>query len=124
MQDLAKFKNTTKFVTTPKKVTKWFNKLNHVIFEDVLTPFSKITVKDTKKNWGCIRYYAYKTNPKISIHIHKKFVNKWFFINILAHEMVHKWQVEIIQDTGNHNKHFFSWRPIFALHGLDLNRKA
>jgi len=68
-------------------------------------------------------HYEEKNMP-ISVRMHIKFPNKLHFVNVLAHEMVHKWQLEINHDTGWHNKHFFSWRPKFTENGLDLNHKA
>ena len=43
------------------------------------------------------------------------------FIETLAHEMVHQWQVEILKDpTANHNKNFFAWREKFSKYKMEL----
>lgn len=111
------------YYPTKANVTRWFNKINCSIFDKQLIPFENIVIKRTHKMWACVTYYEEKNSP-VSIRMNMKFSNKLHFVNVLAHEMVHKWQHEIIHDTGNHNKHFFSWRPIFIENGLDLNRKA
>ena len=116
--------DTTKFKTTMHDTVEWFDKINHSIFQQQLTPFSKITIKRMGDWWACVRYYPEEKTSDIDLELHKKFSNKWHFINILAHEMVHKWQLEINHDTAAHNKYFYSWRPTFTKHGLDLNRKG
>lgn len=116
-------KDKKPFYPTEADVTSWFNTINSYIFDEQLTPFENIVIKRTHKIWACVMYCDEKKTP-ISIRMNMKFPNKMHFVNVLAHEMVHKWQLEIKHDTGCHNKHFFSWRPKFNENGLDLNRKA
>jgi hypothetical protein len=115
---------SSKFVTSVCHVELWFGILNADIFDHKLTPFKNVFIKDMEDWWGCVCYYPDEKNPDIDIYLHTEFNNKWHFINILGHEMVHKWQIEINHDTGNHNKHFYSWRPKFIEMGLDLNQKG
>ena len=42
------------------------------------------------------------------------------FVETLAHEMIHLWQMNHKGDTGNHNKLFYSFRPKLNRLGLDL----
>ena len=42
------------------------------------------------------------------------------FVETLAHEMIHLWQMNHVGDTGNHNKLFYSFRPKLNKLGLDL----
>ena len=46
--------------------------------------------------------------------------NKKEFVETLAHEMIHLWQMNHKGDTGNHNKLFYSFRPKLNRLGLDL----
>ncbi|NDH70158.1 MAG: SprT-like family protein, partial [Proteobacteria bacterium] len=50
-----------------------------------------------------------------------KYKNKLEFLNTLAHEMVHLWQQTVMQDTGNHNKLFWSFRTKFKKLNLRLS---
>jgi hypothetical protein len=50
-----------------------------------------------------------------------KYKNKLEFLNTLAHEMVHLWQQTVMQDTGNHNKLFWSFRSKFKKLNLRLS---
>ena len=50
--------------------------------------------------------------------IHKS--NKKEFVETLAHEMIHLYQMNYKGDTGNHNKLFYSFRPKLNNIGLDL----
>ena len=119
---LKEFNLKKPYYPTDNVIRYWFKVINREIFNSKLTPFSKIIVKRTPKIWGCVYYNDMIKSPPLELHMHIKFPNKTTFINVLAHEMVHKWQMEINMDTGNHNKHFYSWRPTFALHGLTLSR--
>lgn len=43
------------------------------------------------------------------------------FLETLAHEMVHQYQVEVIKDPySNHNANFYAWREKFARYKLKL----
>ena len=57
--------------------------------------------------------------------------NKWFcpqwFVNTLAHEMVHqyqwdvhRWEYGMPENSGAHGPSFFAWREEFAYYGLTL----
>lgn len=103
----------------------WFNILNKRLFNKQLTQFSNIIITDLGDWWACVAYDDTFICPDIDIHLNNQFKNSWHFINVLGHEMVHKWQLEINHvnnDLVNHNKYFFSWRPKFKENGLDLNR--
>ena len=45
------------------------------------------------------------------------------FIETLAHEMVHLYQMTWLKDPySNHNKNFFAWKNKFKYAGLNLSR--
>jgi hypothetical protein len=107
---------------TKEDVNYWFKLINRTIYFGELTPFSKITIKRMNIIWAAVVYDDEIKNSPLELHLNAKFPNKRHFIEVLAHEMVHKWQMEINLDSGNHNKHFFGWRNIYAEHGLKLTR--
>ena len=47
--------------------------------------------------------------------------NKIEFLNTLAHEMLHLWQMTIQHDNGKHNKLFFSFKSKFKKLNLSLS---
>ena len=117
-------KKEKKFIPTKYHVKKWFDIINMYIFNFQLTPFDKIKIKNMKNWWACVVYDADDSHAPMHLHINKSYPSLLHFVTILAHEMVHKWQIQIINDNGNHNKHFYSWRPLFKKNGLKLNRKG
>ena len=59
--------------------------------------------------------FAYK------IELHNRFKTWKDFLETLAHEMVHQYQVEIQKDPySNHNANFYAWREKFARYGMKL----
>lgn len=122
IESIHKEKDT--FYPTELQVTMWFRIINKTIFNNELKPFDEIVIKDMGDWWGCVYHDDEIKDSWLHLHMHTEFANKLHFVNVLAHEMVHKWQLDINHDTGAHNKHFFSWRPKFKENGLDLNRKA
>lgn len=110
------------YYPTEEVIRYWFAVINRQVFDNALMPFSKIVVKRIPLAWGYVYYDDEIKSPPLELHMSMKLPNKPFFINILAHEMVHKWQLDINGDTGNHNKHFYSWKQAFNENGLILTR--
>lgn len=115
-------KKEKKFIPNKRQVKKWFDIINMYIFDYQLTPFDKIKIKKMGNWWACVVYDENDHSAPIHLYLNKSYTSRLHFVTILAHEMVHKWQLQINGDTGNHNKHFFSWRPKFKENGLKLSR--
>ena len=111
------------YYPTKEGTIMWFHIINRYVFDTQLTPFENIVIKRMNNWWACVRHDDEIKLP-LDLDLHMKFPNKLHFVNVLAHEMVHKWQLEINRDTGWHNKHFYSWRPKFLENGLILTRKS
>ena len=105
-----------------------YNIINKYVFDGVLRRPS-LQQGTLRKAWGyCSWEHEEQQNGswcKIQI------MNKWFcpqwFMNILAHEMVHqyqwdvyRWQHGIPENSGGHGPSFFEWRDIFTHYGLTL----
>ena len=125
------------YFPTDAVAVRWYNILNQSLFEDKLTR----PVIQVKRLRGCQgqlhmdwdgRYSRKGTcdqnvlpyhNPTFGykIELNHRFKTWRAFLETLAHEMVHQWQVEIIKDpTANHNKNFFGWREKFAKYKMQL----
>ncbi len=88
---LEKRKNIKKFTPTIEQCQSWFRILNRGMF---------------------IEY---------RIELHNRYPTWKDFIETLAHEMVHLYQMQVWKDPySNHNSNFYSWRNYFKQHGLRL----
>lgn len=129
--------NEKNYYPTQESAVRWFHILNRSLFENKLKPI-KISIRRMKGCMGVllIDWDARKTpkgtcdqsklpyhNPTIhwDMTLHSKFKTWRDFLETLAHEMVHQYQVEIIKDPyANHNKNFYAWREKFARYGLKI----
>ncbi len=117
-----------KYKTTYKDIKKYFNVINKALFKNILQPFNDIQIKkiykdETKKFcYGQVTTWVWerKGTQQFWLEMLPSYRNKKEFVETLAHEMIHLWQMNIKGDTGNHNKIFYSFRPKLNKLGLDL----
>ena len=117
-----------KYKTTYKDIKKYFNVINKALFKNVLQPFNDIQIKkiykdETKKFcYGQVTTWVWerKGTQQFWLEMLPTYRNKKEFVETLAHEMIHLWQMNHKGDTGNHNKLFYSFRPKLNRLGLDL----
>ena len=117
-----------KYKTTYKDIKKYFNVLNKALFKNILQPFNDIQIKkiykdETKKFcYGQVTTWVWerKGTKQFWLEMLPTYRNKKEFVETLAHEMIHLWQMNIKGDTGNHNKLFYSFRPKLNKLGIDL----
>ena len=117
-----------KYKTTYKDIKKYFNVINKALFKNLLQPFNDIQIKkiykdETKKFcYGQVTTWVWerKGTQQFWLEMLPTYRNKKEFVETLAHEMIHLWQMNIKGDTGNHNKIFYSFRPKLNRLGLDL----
>ncbi len=116
----------------------WFRKLNATLFGNRLGGV-QIQVNKLQHDWGrCIANWDNRKTPKgrfnqriipyhipidYCIQLHCKFPTWKDFIETLAHEMVHLYQMTVIKDPySNHNDSFYSFKESFKKVGLKLYR--
>lgn len=117
-----------KYKTTYKDIKKYFNVINKALFKNLLQPFNDIQIKkiykdETKKFcYGQVTTWVWerKGTQQFWLEMLPTYRNKKEFVETLAHEMIHLYQMNIKGDTGNHNKLFYSFRPKLNKLGLDL----
>tara|TARA_B100001996_G_scaffold121666_1_gene91973 strand:+ start:157 stop:582 length:426 start_codon:yes stop_codon:yes gene_type:complete len=117
-----------KYKTTYKDIKKYFNVINKALFKNVLQPFNDIQIKKIYKDeskkfcYGQVTTWVWerKGTQQFWLEMLPTYRNKKEFVETLAHEMIHLWQMNIKGDTGNHNKLFYSFRPKLNNLGLDL----
>ena len=120
-----------KYKTTYKDIKKYFKVLNKALFKNILQPFNDIQIKKIYKDeskkfcYGQITTWMWerKGTQHFWLEMLPTYRNKKEFVETLAHEMIHLWQMNIKGDTGNHNKIFYSFRPKLNKLGLDLYYK-
>ena len=135
---LARRKNVKHFTPTVEQCQSWFRILNRGMFgSNLIQP--TLVVRRMINDWGlCIadwdnrkcragtfnqRVIPYHVPINYRIELHNKFPKWKDFIETLAHEMVHLYQMQVWKDPySNHNSYFYSWKNYFRLHGLKLSR--
>jgi hypothetical protein len=135
---LARRKNVKHFTPTVEQCQSWFRILNRGMFGSNLTQPTLI-VRRMIKDWGlCIadwdnrkcragtfnqRVIPYHVPINYRIELHNKFPMWKDFIETLAHEMVHLYQMQVWKDPySNHNANFYSWKNYFRQHNLRLHQ--
>jgi len=136
---LTRRKNTRNFKPTISIVSTWFKHLNKGLFENKLPTVPLYLVRMTDDwsrcwaNWDnrkC-RKGTYdqtvipyeKADVTFAIELHSKYPTFKDFIETLAHEMVHLYQMTILKDPySNHNANFYAFRNKFKSAGLTLSR--
>ena len=133
---LARRKNVKHFTPTVEQCQSWFRILNRGMFGSNLTQ-PTLVVRRMIYDWGlCIadwdnrkcrkgtfnqRIIPYHVPIAYRIELHNRYPTWKDFIETLAHEMVHLYQMQVWKDPySNHNANFYSWRNKFKQHGLRL----
>jgi len=116
-----------KYTTTYKDIKKYFKLFNQYIFENKLSPFNQIEIKqirdrDVKYCYGQVIILEWKRKGTrvYKLEMQPYYSNKKIFLDTLVHEMVHLYQMANLGDTGNHNKIFYSFEEKVNLVGLNL----
>ena len=115
-----------KYKTTYKDIKYYFEMINASIFKNKLSPFNEILIKQirdrTSPCMGQVVAWSWKRKGTVQywLEMLPTYHNKKEFVDTLAHEMVHLYQMANLGDTGNHNKLFYSFRPKLNKIVLDL----
>jgi hypothetical protein len=111
-----------KYKTTYKDIKKYFNLINHGVFHNELAPFNDIQIKDLtrQKVYGQVVIFNQKRKgtQQLKLEMSDKYSCFSEFVNTLGHEMVHLYQLQNCNDTGNHNSLFYSFKPRLKAIGL------
>lgn len=122
------------FRPTDSVVDYTYKIINQYVFDNQLRK-PEITLSQMRGTWGYCEWLHEPQPSKSNCRI--KLSNKWFcpqwFVNVLAHEMVHQYQWDVYRwehidyygrdldnRGGAHGPSFYEWRDAFAHYGLDL----
>lgn len=120
------FSVKAKYKTTYSDIKKYFKIINDVVFDNLLSPFNEVKIKQIKdrefKCWGQVCIYEWKRKGTRQYHLEMlpEYPTKKDFVDTLGHEMVHLYQMANVGDTGNHNALFYSFKPKLKQIGLTL----
>lgn len=110
------------YETTIEDCQKWFNVLNRELFDSSLPKIDEIDIRWRRKAHAWYDYDERRSGQGISkLLMNKRYKSKKFFVEVLAHEMVHHYQYIYNEDMG-HGSSFFKWRDKFNKKGLNLVR--
>ncbi len=136
---LTRRRHVRNYKPTHSLALYWFRHLNKGLFGNKLPAVPLYLVRMTN-DWGrCwanwdnrkCRKGTYdqsvipydKTDVTFAIEIHTKYPTFRDFIETLAHEMVHLYQMTVLKDPySNHNANFYSFKNKFKSAGLTLSR--
>tara|TARA_B100000029_G_C17182796_1_gene817582 strand:- start:147 stop:584 length:438 start_codon:yes stop_codon:yes gene_type:complete len=115
---------TRKYKTTYKDIKKYFNLINTHVFDGKLAPFNEILIKDLARQ-NCIGQvvtwtWKRKGTQQFWLEMLPTYKDKKEFVDTLAHECIHLFQMANMGDSGNHNTMFYSFRPKLNAIGLDI----
>jgi hypothetical protein len=110
------------YETTIEDCRLWFNVLNRELFNNSLPPLDEIDIRWRRKAHAWYDYDQSKPGyGSARLLMNKRYKSKQFFVEVLAHEMVHHYQYIYNEDIG-HGSSFFKWRGKFNKKGLNLVR--
>ena len=119
---LLSSKEHYEYETTIEDCQSWFNVLNRELFDNSLPPLDEIDIRWRRKAHAWYDYDQAKPGYGTSrLLMNKRYKSKQFFVEVLAHEMVHHYQYIYNEDMG-HGSSFFKWRDKFNKKGLNLVR--
>ena len=113
-----------KYKTTYADINKYFKLINQAVFDNKLSPFNDIEIKDLTRQ-KCVGQVIILEWKRKGTRVYKlemlpEYKDKKEFVDTLGHEMVHLYQMANLGDTGNHNKLFYSFGPRLQEIGLQL----
>ena len=117
---------SVRYATLKKRVKSEYEHTRQykTTYKDIKKPFNDVIIKDLKpqKCYGQVCQWEWKRKGTSVFHLEmcEKYKNKKEFIDTLAHEMVHLYQMRNAGDSGNHNKLFYSFKPIMRRAGIDM----
>ena len=110
------------YETTVEDCQKWFRILNRELFSNSLPPVDEIDIRWRRKAYAWYDYDENRPGEGLTrLLMNKRYKSKQFFVEVLAHEMVHHYQYMNNEEMG-HGSSFMKWRDTFNKKGLNLVR--
>lgn len=114
------------YLTTPRECKRWFNIINKEIFNSKLPTVTSWDIRWRRTAWA---WYTFDDDIKkktgkvvCEMQMNKRYHSKKFFIEVLAHEMIHHWQAANDAPFG-HGDSFKQWKSDFARKGIKITER-
>ena len=110
------------FEPTLEDCVKWFRVLNREMFSNGLPDINEFDIGWRRKSYAYYTAWDDDKDPTYrytKISMNKKYKSKKFFVECLAHEMVHHYQF-IYDEPVNHGPSFQNWNAVFKKKGLKI----
>jgi hypothetical protein len=119
---LLSTKERYEYETTLEDCRLWFNVLNRELFNNSLPQLDEIDIRWRRKAHAWYDYDEARPGYGTSrLLMNKRYKSKQFFVEVLAHEMVHHYQYVYNEEMG-HGSSFLKWRDKFNKKGLNLSK--
>lgn len=119
---LLETNETYEYNTTIEDCENWFNILNRELFDNTLPKVHEIDIRWRRGAYAWYDYDEAKPGTGLSrLLMNKRYKSKQFFVEVLAHEMVHHYQYINNEEMG-HGSSFLKWRDKFNKKGLSLSK--
>jgi hypothetical protein len=113
------------FAPTPLQISRAYNILNDCLFGGKLKkPY--IIIKNMQNAWALCEGDIYTGEDRFDyapvcrrIILTDQFPNRKFFLEVLAHEMIHQYQCEV-QNRMDHGQTFWVWKNKLERYNLRL----
>jgi len=113
------------FSPTPLQVARSYNILNSCLFDNKLRK-PNIIYRNMRDAWALCEGDVYTGEDRFEhdpvchrIIINDRFPSRKFFLEVLAHEMIHQYQCEF-QNRMDHGQTFWAWKNKLEKHNLRL----
>lgn len=131
------YQKRLQYRTTKREVIYLYNLLNKEVFNNMLPAPEIEVVPNCRTYWGiCMAKFIYlKINNNGKSNCRIRLMDKWYcrqwLISVLAHEMCHQYQWDILgpkrikegkKPLMSHGPTFFLFREKLAKHGIPLKR--
>jgi hypothetical protein len=100
----------------------WFLTLNEELFDNMLPEVDIIDIRWRRKTWAYYQYIPGDNTAETKLCISKRYESEKFFVEILAHELIHHYQniYNDGMDEVDHGESFMKWKTKFNNKGINL----
>ena len=100
----------------------WFLTLNEELFDNMLPEVDLIDIRWRRKTWAYYQYIPGDNTAETKLCISKRYESEKFFVEILAHELIHHYQniYNDGMDEVDHGESFMKWKTKFNNKGINL----
>lgn len=130
LEKLLESDDNKTYETTIEDAERWFRILNSELFNGSLRELDEIDIR-WRRGTHAYYYFIYEADPKkpkyeyAKLCLNKRYKSKQFFVEVLAHELVHHYQStygEPDDDEDGHGASFMKWSDVFRKKGLRLQK--